>query len=119
MSLLSVLVLCSRKNSKIKVFSLLLFGLGFFSSILWAYLLVTIPLKLKKMCKRNEFVFSSVKTGNFSNASPYEIQGSTASSVVCFFFLSFKITCHLSKINMKGKYISGYVITHISVVACL
>lgn len=87
--------------------------------MLWVYHLVISPLKLKKMCKRNEFALFSVKSGNFSNPLPYEIQGNSASSVVCFFFLSFKITCHLSKINMKGKYISGYVITQISVVACL
>jgi hypothetical protein len=43
----------------------------------------------------------------------------TVSSAVCFFFLSFKITCHLSKINMKGKYMSGYVIIQIFGAACL
>lgn len=69
--------------------------------------------------KKKECVFSSVKSGNFSNPLPYEIEGNSASSVVCFFFLSFKITCHLSKINTKGKYISGYVITQLSGAACL
>ena len=119
MLLSSLLVLCSRKKiPKLKNFFKLFFDFGFFSSILWAYHFIS-PLKFKKMCKRNEFLLFSVKPDNFSNPLPYEIQGNSASSVVCFFFLSFKITYHLSKINMKGKYMSVYVITQISARACL
>lgn len=65
------------------------------------------------------FLFASVKLDNFSNPLPWDMQGHSFSSAVCFFFLSFKITCYVSKVNIEGKYMSGYVITQTFGAVCL